>query len=673
MPRLRRLCASGLLTTLATTSLWLSAGAALAALALDEPPEDLPIREEKAVQAAVERVAPSVVRIETLGGLETVGGLLVGTGPTTGLVISADGYIISSAFNFAQKPTQILVYLPDGARVPARLVSTDHNRKLALLKVETDKELSHPEAAPLKEMAVGQTAIAVGRTYGDGSRVNLSAGILSATNRIWNRALQTDAKVSPSNYGGPLVDLRGRVMGVLVPLALDAPGGPAESGDIAGVEYYDSGIGFAIPLAQILELLPRMKQASELHPGKLGVNIKGTDLYSGDVVIAAVPPGSPAYQAGLKAGDTIVELDGVKIARQADLRHHIVPRYAGDKVKLVAMRGSDRIEREIELVAKLEPYQHPFLGILPMRDADAESGVVVRFVYPDSPAAQAGLQAGDRVVSLDGAAVEDRNGLLDQVAADTVGQQITLEIRRGDQNKKLTLKLASLPEAMPPELPNARGDWPPAEGEKPATGLVTIKIPEAPNTALACVPETYQSNVPHGVVLWLHAPGGFKDEELVATWKEHCERHDLIVLAPKSQDASKWQRSELEFIRKALDDLISKYNVDRKRIIVAGQEGGGSMAFLFAIANREVAQGVIAVNAPLPRATIPANEPVHRQAFLFATAKKAPMLKQVDAMTKLLRAGKYPVTQRELGEIPEPLTSEQLGQLVRWIDALDRI
>ena len=66
-------------------------------------------------------MAPSVVRIETLGGLETVGNLLVGTGPTTGLIVSSDGYVISSAFNFINKPTQILVYLADGTRLPAQL------------------------------------------------------------------------------------------------------------------------------------------------------------------------------------------------------------------------------------------------------------------------------------------------------------------------------------------------------------------------------------------------------------------------------------------------------------------------------------------------------------------------------------------------------------------------
>src|SRR5215813_1039468 len=90
--------------------------------------DDVSTREEAAFKAAVEHVAPSVVRIETLGGLETVDKVLVGNGPTTGLVVSSDGYIITSAFNFVQKPAQILVDLSNGTRLPAEIVAHDNSR-----------------------------------------------------------------------------------------------------------------------------------------------------------------------------------------------------------------------------------------------------------------------------------------------------------------------------------------------------------------------------------------------------------------------------------------------------------------------------------------------------------------------------------------------------------------
>src|SRR5260221_14055120 len=140
--------------------------------------ESLQLREERAMKAAVARVTPSVVRIETVGGLERVGQILIGTGPTTGLVVSTDGFIVSSAFNFVQKPDSILVTLDDGSRHPAKLVATDHSRMLVLLKVETDASLSVPEAVPEKEMRVGQWALAVGRTF-EPSQANVSVGIVS--------------------------------------------------------------------------------------------------------------------------------------------------------------------------------------------------------------------------------------------------------------------------------------------------------------------------------------------------------------------------------------------------------------------------------------------------------------------------------------------------------------
>ncbi len=294
--------------------------------------DDLAAREEAAIKAAVDRVAPSVVRIETLGGLETVDNMLVGTGPTTGLVVSSDGYVITSAFNFIQKPTQIIVDLADGTRLPAQVVAHDNNRMLVLLKValegkSADRQLPVPVAAPVSELRVGQWAIAVGRVYA-ANQPNMSVGIISATNRVWGKAVQTDAKVSPANYGGPLVDLEGRVIGVLVPMS------PMESGEVAGVEWYDSGIGFAVPLEHINRVLKQLEHGEDLQPGLMGVTLKPGDPYAGDVTIATCLPKSPAQQAGLKPGDKIAEIDGVKISNQTELKQQLGPRYAGEKISL---------------------------------------------------------------------------------------------------------------------------------------------------------------------------------------------------------------------------------------------------------------------------------------------------------------------------------------------------
>ncbi|MCY2965873.1 MAG: trypsin-like peptidase domain-containing protein, partial [Planctomycetota bacterium] len=216
--------------------------------------QDLDAKEEAAFRQAAALVAPSIIKIETVGGLDRVQQVLLGTGPTTGVAVAADGYIISSAFNFISRPATILATLPDGRRLPAKQVATDHLRMLTLLKIEADN-LVPAQAAPTTDLRVGQWALAMGKSLDETPSVSL--GIVSALGRVWGKAIQTDAKVSPVNYGGPLVDVEGKVMGILVPLS------PMATGDVAGVEWYDSGIGFAIPLADVYASLDRLKTGKD--------------------------------------------------------------------------------------------------------------------------------------------------------------------------------------------------------------------------------------------------------------------------------------------------------------------------------------------------------------------------------------------------------------------------
>src|SRR5207247_2655186 len=146
-------------------------------------------------------------------------------------------------------------------------------------------------------------SIAIGRTL-DVKRAgmpSISVGIISATGRIWGKALQTDAKISPVNYGGPLVDLRGRVQGILVPAS------PQGEDVTAGFEWYDSGIGFAIPMEDVMAVLPRLKEGKDLMKGLLGIRMKSGDMYSVAPEIGEVTADSAAFRAGLKPGDRIVK------------------------------------------------------------------------------------------------------------------------------------------------------------------------------------------------------------------------------------------------------------------------------------------------------------------------------------------------------------------------------
>jgi len=624
--------------------------------------DTLDAAEQAAFDAAVDRVASAVVQIETVGGLEKLGKVLFGAGPTTGLVVDPDGYIISSAFNFVNKPTSILVRLSDGSRRPAKLVATDHSRMLVLLKIDVKEPLPFCEIASSREMRVGQWVMAVGRTFRNDCP-NLAVGILSAVNRIWGKAIQTDAAVSPNNYGGPLIDLRGRVLGVLVPLS------PKGTDEIAGTEWYDSGIGFAIPAEQIEKVLPRLKKGEDLYPGLAGISLKGPNLYTGAPIIAACRPKCPATTAGLKPGDLIVEVDGRPTTRAAEVREQLGRRYAGDTVNMTVLRGKKHLPCEIKLAAKLEVFQHGFLGILPMRSGES-TGVAVRYVYPKSPAAAAGIAVGDVILALDGRPVRRRIEFTERLGAHEPGDTVELDVRRADAVQKLKIVLARLPEDLPSaELPPARKAG--ATGRAQGKALL-LKVPEFANEVWTYVPADSEASVPCGVVVWLHTPGGFDWKKLLARWRPLCDRHDLILVAPKSSDPARWVPGEAALVDRLLAEIASKYDVDPARVVVHGHESGGALAFLVAFRNRAVVRAVAAVEAAPPGAP-PENDPAHRLAIYVAWSEKSRVARPLQQALAKFERMKIPVTAKKLGDVPRSLNGAELAELARWIDTLDRI
>lgn len=643
----------------------------ISALGFAQGQEDPVELEERAITAAANKIAPSVVRIETVGGLEKIGKLLVATGPTTGLIVSEDGYVISSAFNFAQKPTSILVTLPGGTRVAATIVARDHARMLVLLKVNTTEKLPVPVAVPRDQMQVGQWTIAVGRTF-DVGQISMSAGILSAKERIWSKAIQTDAKISPINYGGPLIDIQGRVLGVLAPLSPQGQGG-----ELAGAEWYDSGIGFAVPLADIFRHLDTLKAGKDLHPGLLGISLKPGDVYVLPAELAAVPPNSPASKAGMKVGDKIVEINGQPIVRQAQLKHAFGPMYAGEKVKLSVVRTVDKEEQklklEAELTDKLLPYEHPLLGVLPMRGT-GEKGITVRHVLPKTPAEGLGLKIGDRIISSAGLDVGDAAEMQQFLSGLDPATKLELEWLRGGQKESGSVTLAKYAAVIPAELPPAINEQKlEPVAEKPATGVIEIKLPEEKNLCQAIVPENYHPQVPHGVLVHLPPPGAVDKDKQLARWKSLAEKNQLIILQPQSADPKKWDTTETAFIRKTLDDLASHYTIDATRVAIFGAEASGTMAFLTALEHRDRFRGLAAAeSAPPARMRAPETDPVNRLAVFLASSEKTPAHGTNETLHTRLTAAKFPVTLHSLGDTAREFNAEDDAFLVRWLDALDR-
>jgi len=627
----------------------------------EEP--SLDSQEQLAIHRAVTIASPSVVRIETIGGLEQVGQLLLGDGPTSGVVVSADGYILSSAFNFVRQPTSILVTTPSGKRAAAKIVARDRSRMLVLLKVNSEESFPLPELVPRKELQVGQWAIAIGRTLSRDS-ANISVGIISATNRIWGKAIQTDGKISPVNYGGALVDIEGRVTGILVPLS---PRG--QSSELAGTEWYDSGIGFAIPITDVLPHLEKMKQGEDLHAGLLGVTLKGSDIYADPPEIAAVQPKSPASEAAIKAGDRITRIDGMEIVRHAQLKHALGPHYAGDKIDIEILREGKSISLEATLTDKLEPYELPFLGILPMRDGEP---VTVRHLYKGGPAETAGLQPGDRIIALDGMQLDSTEDLAIKISNLEIGGEVTLTVLQQGATKQVAVTLGRLPGEIPASLPPARGAAP--AGDVPATGIFEIKLPEEKNECRGYLPENYLATVPHGLLVWIHEPGTDEFDKLVAAWKATCQRDNLILLAPRSADPEKWDPTEVDVVRAMIDEAIGSYNIDPTRIVIQGRGAGGAIGYLTAFAHRDIIRGIVPVDVAIPRRTnLKPNDPVERLSIYAITPAASKLKPAIQARLKQLEQMKYPVHKVESADAQGRLDAGGREQLARWIDSLDKI
>jgi serine protease Do len=623
--------------------------------------------EEQAFKEAAVLASPSIVRIDTVGGLDIVGRTLTSKAPTTGLIVSEDGFIVSSAFNFLSKPASVLITLPDGRRFPAKTVATDRLRMITLLKIEVNG-LKVPLVSPKAGIKVGQWSIALGRTY-DSALPSISVGIVSAVDRVWGKAIQTDAKISPVNYGGPLVDTEGRVMGILVPLS---PQGNSES---AGVEWYDSGIGFAISLEDVYAVLDRLKLGKDLRPGLSGVAIKSADLYAVQPVIDRVRYDSPAYKAGFKSGDVIELVNGQPIERLVQLFDQLKSRLEGDAIEMTVSRGEEKITERMTLVGELLPYEVAFLGILPQRDADSaetKPGVGVRFVYSDSPAASAGIKKDDRILKLNGQAIEGVENLRDQLSRLRPEAKMQLEILRAGKTNTINATLDSVPQNIPDEIPAvvaANSD----KVEDPKTGRFTGKVDGYEDEYWAFVPESYSPAQSYSLLVWLHPTNTTMEATLYREWKTICEQRGIILLAPKTSTRTGWTPNHAEYVRDVVADFRKKYNIDTSRTAIHGLATGGAFAASVAFRFPELFRGIALASTALKNRP-PEHTPEFKVQFHLIYGDRDPDGRLVQRTAAGLSKLKFPVTLRKIeGHRAGYPSEEAVEEMARWLDALDRL
>ena len=621
--------------------------------------------EEQAFREAAALVAPSVVKIETIGGLEQVAPGVVASGVTSGLIVSADGSVITSAFSFAGKPSSILVTLADGRRFAAQKVATDRQRMLTLLKIDATG-LPTTQPAPRDSFRVGQWAIALGRTF-DAETPSVSVGVVSALDRVWGKAIQCDAKISPVNYGGPLVDIEGRVLGVLVPLS------PQASGEAAGVEWYDSGIGFAVPLVDVLAVLDRLQQGEDLLPGLLGITFRSRGAVGAEAVIDRVRLNSPAAKAGLQKEDRIVGVDGRAVGSVTQLRQVLGRKYAGDALTLEIARGEMKLPVELTLAGELPPYEAGFLGILPSRKPQ-ETSVVVRAIVPESPAAKAGLEPQDRIVRWNDQAVESATQLADVISRVPPGEEGRLTFQREGKEQSVAVRLAAYPNTIPAEVPSEAIDVDPAAAPPEGrTGRQSATLAGHDRDYWLYVPETYRRGRPHGLMVFLHPPREPMEAALMKSWKAECDRRGVIVLAPQCDEPRGWRPNDLEFLHDCLDKVKTDYTIAPSRIWLHAVDESAPLAALWNFRERAVFKGLALVDAPLVGA-LPENDPENRQQFYFASDPMGRSQRPVQQAVEVLRKARYPVVFSTLPRSDgQYLSSEGVEELARWADSLDRI
>jgi serine protease Do len=315
----------------------------------------------------------------------------------SGVIVSKNGYIVTNN-HVVSGATKIIVKLHDGRKYTAKLIGTDPQTDIAIIKIDA-KDLQPIIIANSSKIKVGDIVLAVGNPFGLGETV--TQGIISGLNRTsiglndYENFIQTDAAINPGNSGGALVDLKGRLIGINSAI-ISRSGG-------------NNGIGFAIPSNMVKFVITSLVKNGKVTRGYLGVMISNIDsskakLYGIDhgVLINKVEPNSAASKAGLKPGDIIVEVNGEKVNNAGELRNKIAFAEPNTKVTLKVYRN----EKYVTLTAKLKALKAKkekienikLLEGLTLKENKNE--VIIANVAPNSYPAMIGLEKGDIILKV---------------------------------------------------------------------------------------------------------------------------------------------------------------------------------------------------------------------------------------------------------------------------------
>jgi serine protease Do len=374
----------------------------------------------------------------------------------SGFIVSDDGYILTNN-HLVSDAEKILVKVKENSEVEAKVIGTDPDTDVAVIKIDT-KDLTHLELADSDKLEVGEWVVAIGNPFRLSHTV--TAGIVSAKGRSGFRLaefedyIQTDAAINPGNSGGPLLNLDGEVVGINTFII-------SQSGGYMG-------IGFAIPINIVKFVYQRLVEGGEVERGYLGIYYEeltpetaptfGLDKDTKGVAIAQVIEDSAAEKAGLKRYDVIVELDDKSVENGNEFLNRVAMLKPGTKVKIAVLRDGKRKT----LTAKLEkrPSQDQGPGaeqdesqklgftVKNLTDEYAErlgfeglSGVIVTSVEAESQAAKKGITAGILIMEVNREPVKNTKEFDEAIQKAKKDGSVLLLINDGRYTRFIVLKL----------------------------------------------------------------------------------------------------------------------------------------------------------------------------------------------------------------------------------------
>lgn len=354
----------------------------------------------------------------------------------SGVIIDGKrGYILTN-WHVIDQAVSIKIIMSDESEFMARLVGSDPESDLAVLKAETKRILPFIPMGESSDLMIGETVIAIGNPFGLTHTV--TTGVISALNRnirtegrVYRDFIQTDASINPGNSGGPLLSINGRLIGVNTAIYAQA-----------------NGIGFAIPIAKARRIIKSLISHGEVRPVWLGLKLQdlterlathfkvpGQD----GVIITDIIPGGPSQELSLKRGDVILKIDKERVRNLADYEDTLRTYAQDEVVELTLFRDGKRLVK----MARVRSYPMKRAGLIstdtygmkvrPRGGAskDNRRGVAVSSVRSGSPAAQIGLKTGDVIYRVNEMKINNLKDYRKALAKYRLRKSLSLVVQRG--------------------------------------------------------------------------------------------------------------------------------------------------------------------------------------------------------------------------------------------------